>query len=183
VFSLRLGSSDAGNNPTSTTTRQAYDLLAEGFGQGFNGPLQLIAETPGAADRQAFTRLVGEVSHTPGVAAAVPIPAQPGATVAMAQVIPTTSPQSVQTSDLIDRLRHDLVPSAERGTTLRVYVGGQTAIFDDFAGVLTGKLPLFLGVIIALGFLLLLIAFRSLLVPTVAAVMWARPGRSRRSFR
>ncbi|MCO6003648.1 MMPL family transporter [Actinoallomurus purpureus] len=171
VFSLRLGSSDAGNNPTSTTTRQAYDLLAEGFGPGFNGPLQLIAETHGAADRQAFTRLVGEVSRTRGVAAAVALPARPGATIAMAQVVPTTSPQSEQTSDLIDRLRHDVVPAAERGTSLRVYVGGQTAIFDDFAGVLTGKLPLFLGVIITLGFLLLLIAFRSLLVPAVAAVM------------
>ncbi|GAA4623454.1 MMPL family transporter [Actinoallomurus vinaceus] len=171
VFSLRLGSSDAGNNPTSTTTRQAYDLLAEGFGPGFNGPLQLIAETHGAADQQAFARLVGEVSRTPGVATAVPLPAQPGATVAMAQVIPTTSPQSAQTSDLIGRLRHDVVPAAERGTSLRVYVGGATAIFDDFADVLTGKLPLFLGVIITLGFLLLMLAFRSLLVPAIAAVM------------
>ncbi|MEV0407348.1 MMPL family transporter [Actinoallomurus sp. NPDC050550] len=171
VFSLRLGSSDAGNNPTSTTTRQAYDLLAEGFGPGFNGPLQLIAETHGAADQQAFTRLVGEVSRTPGVAAAAPMPAQPGATVAMAQVIPTTSPQSAKTSDLIDRLRHDVVPAAERGTSMRVYVGGPTAIFDDFADVLTGKLPLFLGVIITLGFLLLMLAFRSLLVPAIAAVM------------
>jgi RND superfamily putative drug exporter len=171
VVSLRLGSSDAGNNPSSSTTRQAYDMLATGFGPGFNGPLQLVAETPAPADRQALARLAGEVGHLRGVAGAAALPTPPGSPIGIVQVIPTTSPQSKQTSDLIDRLRHDVVPAAERGTTMTVYVGGQTAIFDDFAGVLTGKLPLFLGVIIALGFVLLLVAFRSLLVPATAAVM------------
>jgi RND superfamily putative drug exporter len=171
VFSLRLGSSDAGNNPSSTTTRQAYDLLATGFGPGFNGPLQLVAQTPAPADQQALGRLAGEVGHLKGVAGVAALPMPPGSKIGIVQVIPTTSPQSKQTSDLIDRLRHDVVPAAERGSTLKVYVGGQTAIFDDFAGVLTGKLPLFLGVIIALGFILLLVAFRSLLVPATAAVM------------
>ncbi|MGH3373579.1 MAG: MMPL family transporter [Actinoallomurus sp.] len=171
VFSLRLGSSDAGNDPSSSTTRQAYDMLATGFGPGFNGPLQLVAETPASADRQAFGRLASEVAQVKGVAGAAALPMRPSAKIGIIQVIPTTSPQSKQTSDLIERLRHDVVPAAERGSTLKVYVGGQTAIFDDFAGVLTGKLPLFLGVIIALGFVLLLIAFRSLLVPAVAAVM------------
>jgi len=171
VLSLRLGSSDAGNNPSSTTTRQAYDMLATGFGPGFNGPLQLVAQTPAPADQQAFARLTDQVGHIKGVAGTAALPMPPGSTIGIVQVIPTTSPQSKQTSDLIDRLRHDVVPAAERGTTMTVYVGGATAIFDDFAGVLTGKLPLFLGVIIALGFLLLLVAFRSLLVPATAAVM------------
>jgi putative drug exporter of the RND superfamily len=171
VFSLRLGSSDAGNNPSSSTTRKAYDMLATGFGPGFNGPLQLVARTPAPADRQALDRLVDRTRHLTGVAGVAETPLPAGSKIAVVQVIPTTSPQSKQTSDLIDRLRHDVVPAAEQGSTLTVYVGGQTAIFDDFAGVLTGKLPLFLGVIIALGFVLLTIAFRSLLVPATAAVM------------
>jgi RND superfamily putative drug exporter len=171
VLSLRLGSSDAGNNPSSTTTRQAYDLLATGFGPGFNGPLQLVAQTPAPADQQALGRLADEVGNVKGVAGVAALPMPPGSKIGIIQVIPTTSPQSKQTSDLIDRLRHDVVPPAERGSTMKVYVGGQTAIFDDFAGVLTGKLPLFLGVIIALGFVLLLVAFRSLLVPATAAIM------------
>jgi RND superfamily putative drug exporter len=171
VFSLRLGSSDAGNNPSSTTTRQAYDLLAKGFGPGFNGPLQLVAQTPAPADQQALGRLVDEVGHLKGVASVAAPPMPPGSKIGIVQVVPTTSPQSKQTSDLIDRLRHDVVPAAERGSTMKVYVGGATAIFVDFAGVLTGKLPLFLGVIITLGFILLLVAFRSLLVPATAAVM------------
>ncbi|MCW2912096.1 MAG: hypothetical protein JWN52_164 [Actinomycetia bacterium] len=171
VFSLRLGSSDAGNNPTSSTTRQAYDLLADGFGPGFNGPLQLVAQTPTAADQQALSRLAQQVGQIKGVAEVVPLPMKPGATVGIVQVIPSSAPQSKATSDLIEHLRHDLVPAAEQGNSLKVYVGGATAIFNDFAGVLTGKLPLFIAVIVALGFVLLLVAFRSLLVPLTAAVM------------
>ncbi|MEU5677060.1 MULTISPECIES: MMPL family transporter [Streptomyces] len=171
VLSLRLGSSDAGNHPTSTTTRQAYDLLADGFGPGFNGPLQLVAETPTAADQQALTDLADQIATTDGVAAVTALPAEPGAKVGIVQVVPDTSPQSEETADLITHLRDDVIPPAEDGSSLKVYVGGQTAIFDDFADVLTGKLPLFLTVIVALGCVLLLIAFRSLLVPLTAAVM------------
>ncbi|WP_206681552.1 MMPL family transporter [Actinomadura sp. J1-007] len=171
VLSLRLGSSDAGNNPASSTTRQAYDLLADGFGPGFNGPLQLVAETPSSADRGALDGLVRTLAGTEGVASVAPVPAKAGAPLGIVQVFPTTSPQSKETADLIERLRGDVIPAAEKGTALRVHVGGQTAIFDDFADVLTGKLPLFLAVIVGLGFLLLLIAFRSLLVPLTAAVM------------
>ncbi|XVQ06822.1 MMPL family transporter [Spirillospora sp. CA-255316] len=171
VLSLRLGSSDAGNNPASSTTRQAYDLLADGFGPGFNGPLQIVAETPGPSDRQALDRLVQTLKGTEGVAEVNPIPAQPGARLGIVQVVPTSSPQSAETADLITHLREGVIPPAERGTTLQVYVSGQTAIFDDFADMLTGKLPLFLAVIVALGFVLMLLAFRSLLVPLTAAVM------------
>jgi RND superfamily putative drug exporter len=171
VFSLRLGSSDAGNNASSTTTRKAYDLLAQGFGPGFNGPLQLVAEVPSAADKAALGKLVGQLDSVKGVARVQAAPIKQGAEVGIVQVVPTTSPQSQQTSDLITYLRSEVIPQAERGTTLQVHVGGQTAVFDDFAGVITGKLPLFIGVIVALGGLLLLLAFRSLLIPATAAVM------------
>ena len=171
TFSLRLGSSDQGNDPQSSTTRKAYDLLAEGFGPGFNGPLQLVAELHSPADGPALTALAGTLRSEPGIAAAQPLPVQPGAPIGIIIVYPKTSPQDAATSDLIKHLRADTVPAAERGTTMRIYVGGQTAIFDDFADVLTGKLPLFIGVIVGLGFLLLLVAFRSLLVPLTAAVM------------
>ena len=107
----------------------------------------------------------------PGIAAVVPFPSAPGAKVAVIQAIPTTAPQDARTSALITHLRRDVIPAAEQGTTLRVYVGGGTAIFDDFAAVISAKLPLFIAVIVGLGFVLLLIAFRSLLVPATAAVM------------
>jgi len=171
VFSLRLGSSDQGNNPATSTTRKAYDLLAAGFGPGFNGPLQLVASTGSPGDAPALAGLASTVSHTPGVATAAPLPAKPGATVRIIQVIPATSPQDAQTSELIKHLREQTIPAAVKGTTLKVYVGGQTAMFDDFAHVIADKLPLFLGVIVGLAFLLLLVAFRSVVVPLTAAVM------------
>jgi RND superfamily putative drug exporter len=171
VLSLRLGSSDQGNDPASTTTRKAYDLLVDGFGPGFNGSLQLVGEVHSPDDEQAMRNLVTAASRTPGVEAAFALPTKPGATIGIIQVIPTTSPQDSKTSDLIQRLRHDVVPAAEQNNTLKVYVGGQTAIFADFSGVLTGKIPLFIVVIVGLGFILLLVAFRSLLVPLTAAVM------------
>jgi RND superfamily putative drug exporter len=172
VLALHLGSSDQGNDPSSATTRKAYDLVADGFGPGFNGPLQLVAQVHSPADQKALHTLVGTLNnHYPGVAAAAAMPSKPGATLAVVQVIPTTSPQDTKTSDLIKRLRDRTVPAAEKGTTLQVYVGGQTAIFDDFAEVITGKLPMFIGVIVGLGFLLLMIAFRSIVVPLTAAVM------------
>jgi RND superfamily putative drug exporter len=171
VFSLRLGNSDQGNNPANTTTRKAYDLLANGFGPGFNGPLQLVATIGSPDDARALSGLADTVAHTPGVATAVAVPGRPGSTVGIIQVIPSTAPQDARTSDLIKHLRQETIPAAEKGHTLKVYVGGQTAIFDDFASVITSKLPLFIGVIVGLGVLLLLVAFRSVVVPLTAAVM------------
>ncbi len=183
-FSLRQGLSDAGNDRAGTTTRTAYDMLASGFGPGFNGPLVLVAQTDSKGTKSgsgpshaqfvntlALQRLEKTLTKQPGVAAVYPLPGQPGAKLAIVEVFPTTSPQDARTSQLIDRLRRDVIPPIERGTTLRVYVGGSTAIFDDFAAVISHKLPLFIGVIIALGFLLLLIAFRSVVVPATAACM------------
>ena len=171
TLSIRLGSSDAGNDKAGTTTRKAYDLLADGFGPGSNGPLQLVAQLKNPADSRALDTLLATAKTTKGVATVQRIPSEPGATIAIAFVAPTSSPQSAETDKLINRLRRDVIPAAEQGTSLHVYVGGGTAIFKDFAGVLATKLPLFLGVVIGLGFLLLLVAFRSILVPLTAAVM------------
>ncbi|MQY16391.1 Membrane protein YdfJ [Streptomyces sp. RB5] len=171
LLSLRLGTTDQGNDPESATTRKAYDLLAEGFGPGFNGPLALVAEIPADGDRAALDRLVAAVGDTEGVAAVAPAPVPEGARLTVVTVVPTTSPQSKATDELIDRLRDSVIPEAEQGSTLRVSVGGATAINKDFAAVISDKLPLFIGVIIALGFVLLLLAFRSLVVPLTAALM------------
>lgn len=164
VLSLRLGATDQGNHQEDTTTRQAYDLLAEGFGPGFNGPLQLVTEDAGPAAVQA---LVERVRATEGVAQVAAMPSPPGSEVTVINVVPTTSPQSEATDRLIDTLRDEVVPQS--GET--VHVGGVTAVFKDFAAVTGDRLPYFIGAIIALGFLLLLIAFRSLVVPLTAAVM------------
>jgi RND superfamily putative drug exporter len=169
VLSLRLGTSDAANDPASTTTHQAYELLAEGFGQGFNGPLQLAGTTASPASTAAFARLAGTLATEPGIAAvSVPVP---GKGASLITVIPATSPEAKATSTLISQLRDSVIPAAEHGTTLHVYVGGVTAANDDFATVMAPRLLIFTAVIVALGFLLLLMAFRSLLIPAVAAVM------------
>jgi len=170
ALGLRLGSSDAGQDPPSSTTRKAYDLLAQGFGAGFNGTFQIVARTPnGKADLPKVQKLADALGDTKGLAAVgQPVPS-PNGKIALIEARPESAPQDAATSRLIDTLRDDVVPRSSDG--LQVYVGGLTAIFDDFAGVLTDKLPLFIFVIIALGCLLLMIAFRSLLIPLTAAVM------------
>ncbi|MFW6691464.1 MMPL family transporter [Streptomyces sp. MAR4 CNX-425] len=169
-FSMRLGSSDAGNNPADTTTRRAYDLLADGFGPGHNGPLLLVAEVPSPRAGTAFTQLGQEIETVPGVASVQIPPATPDATARTMRVVPTASPQSEQTSDLIDTLRDRVIPDHEEDG-LTVHVGGQTAVHKDFASELSGKMPLFVSVVVLLGCLLLMLAFRSVLIPLTAAVM------------
>jgi RND superfamily putative drug exporter len=171
TLSLRLGASDDGNLPTTSTNRQAYDMIADGFGPGFNGPLVLAVQAPTAADRAAEAKLVTALRQVDGVASATATPLREGRTVGVISVVPTTSPQSAATSELIGHLREDVIPRAEQGTSLKVYVGGTTASNDDFASVLMSKLPVFVLVIAALGFLLLTVAFRSLLIPAVGAVL------------
>ena len=171
-LAMRLGLADAGNDPSSTTSRKAYDMLTQGFGPGFNGPLVLVVESSGStADSAALARLGQELKTQPGVAAVLPMPSLPGAKVSIVEVIPTTSPQDAQTSALIKHLRTGVIPAAVAGSSLRVLVGGGTAVNDDFAAMISGKLPLFIGVIVALGFLLLFVAFRSFVVPATAAIM------------
>jgi RND superfamily putative drug exporter len=169
VLHLRLGASDASNDPASSTSHQAYDLLADGFGPGFNGPLNVVAQTHSAADTRAVDRLTHALAGVPGVASVSAQP--PTAGVELIQVTPTTSPEAKQTSDLIRTLRGEIIPRYTHGTTARVYVGGETASFDDFAALTSAKLPLFLAAIVGLSFLLLMLAFRSLIIPATAAVM------------
>ncbi|QEU87858.1 MMPL family transporter [Streptomyces viridosporus] len=171
TLSLHLGTSDQGNDPKTSTTRQAYDLIAEGFGPGANGPLTLVTEVDGAQDRLALDNLGAALRETEGVASASPVTYGAGGDTAYLTVVPESSPQSRQTSDLVDRLRDDVLPRAEAGTSLDVQVGGVTAGYDDFADVIVAKLPLFVGVVIGLGCLLLLLAFRSVGIPLKAAVM------------
>ena len=173
-FSMRLGAEDQGNDPIGTTTRTAYDMLAKGFGPGYNGPLQVVAvHRPGPAPG-ATARLTGALAAQPGVAHVtlqVPPPSKSDASVALVTVYPTSAPQDAATTALIDRLRTETIPAAVRGTGLTVYVGGTTAIFTDFTRVLSQKLPLFIGLVVGLSFVLLAIVFRSLVVPLTAAAM------------
>ncbi|KAB2974924.1 MMPL family transporter [Streptomyces sp. SS1-1] len=171
TLGLRLGTSDQGNNPAGSTTRQAYDLLADGFGPGVNGPLTLVTQVGGAEDKLALDNLDATLRTTEGVASVTPVTYDAHSDTAYLTVVPDSSPQSHRTSDLVDRLRDDVLPRAETGTSLDVHVGGMTAGYDDFADVIVGKLPLFVGAVIGLGCLLLLFAFRSLGIPLKAAVM------------
>ncbi|MHB8429618.1 MAG: MMPL family transporter [Acidimicrobiales bacterium] len=173
-FSLRLGSSDQGSDPVGTTTREAYDLLASGFGPGFNGPLELVAQTPGAANDRVLHNLQAAVARQKDVARAQPpinLPQRHGNQVSLLIVYPSSSPQAAATTNLIDHLRSSTIPGVIAGTDVHVYVGGTTAIFVDFARVLTSKLPLFIGLVVLLSFLLLAVVFRSLLIPLTAATM------------
>ena len=170
-LSLRLGLSDAGNDPASTSTRKAYDMLAEGFGPGSNGPLLLVAQKGTDADAAALAKLTQTLQSVPGVTAVVPYPSGTGAGVSIVAVVPTTGPQDAKTGDLIKHLRKDVIPAAETGTTLHVLVGGATAVTNDFASVIMSKLPLFVGIIVAFGFILLFLAFRSLVIPITSALM------------
>ncbi|MFE2373504.1 MMPL family transporter [Streptomyces sp. NPDC059398] len=171
TLGLHLGTSDQGNSPAGSTTRQAYDLIGKGFGPGANGPLTLVAKLDGAGDRVAMDAIPARLRTTTGVSSVSPVTYNGSGDTALVTVVPESAPQSQRTSDLVDRLRTDILPRAESGTSLAVDVGGVTASYDDFAKVIVGKLPLFVGVVIALGCLLLLLAFRSLGIPVKAAVM------------
>ncbi|WP_369392044.1 MMPL family transporter [Streptomyces sp. CG1] len=171
TLSLHLGTSDQGNDPRTATTRKAYDLLAEGFGPGVNGPLTLVTRVDGATDKLALDNLDTTLRDTQGVASVTPAVYDTGGGTAYLTVVPDSAPQSQSTSDLVDRLRTEVLPRAETGTSLDIQVGGVTAGYDDFADVIVGKLPLFIGAVIGLGCLLLLVAFRSLGIPLKAAVM------------
>ena len=172
VTSMRLGFGDAGNAPTTDTTRRAYDLLSRGFGPGFNGPLLLAAETPGgAADLAAFNRLGATLRTTPGVKFATPARPNAEGDAAIMQIFPTTSPQDEATTDLVTRLRDDVIPPAVADTSLTVAVGGLPAAVSDFASYTASMLPVVVVLVLTLSFLLLMLVFRSLLVPLKAVIM------------
>jgi RND superfamily putative drug exporter len=166
---LRLGFSDAGNEPTTDTTRRAYDLLSDGFGPGFTGPLLLAAETPDGVE--SLDELVAALPEVPGIAQVSPPLGNESGDAAVVQVLPTTSPQSERTEALIEHLRDDVIPAATAGTGATVLVGGFTASGSDVSSYLAERLPLFVGGVLLLSFLLLLVVFRSVLVPVKAVVM------------
>jgi len=171
VLTMRLGSSDAGNDPPNTTTRKAYDLLAEGFGPGFNGPLQIVTTLPRADDAAALTRISSTLRGAPGVASVTPPQLSPDGRTAVLLAYPTSAPQDQATTDLVHQLRDSTLPPVESATNTTILVGGITAGQIDFSHVLAGKLPLFIAIVVLLSALLLLFVFRSLVIPIQAALM------------
>jgi RND superfamily putative drug exporter len=173
ILGLRLGFSDEGNFPEDTTTRQAYELLAAGFGPGFNGPLSLATEVPPGTDDAALREVTDAIDADSGVAfVSPPITNDDSApTAALWRVIPTTAPQDAATTDLVDRLRDDVLPAATTGTGLDVAVAGGVAVGVDFTDYLSERLPYFFAAVLGLSFILLMVVFRSLLVPLKAVVM------------
>ncbi len=175
-FSIRLGFPDDSGQPVGSPARIAYDLTAEGFGPGSNGPFFVAVQLPYALDEDSLRGLIQDLNETPGVdrtipnEAMVPISVTANQTIAAIQVIPETSPQDPATDELLQRLRTETIPRAEEGTTMRAYVGGSTAVTTDFTTVLSEALPVFLAVVIGLGFIALTILFRSLIVPLIGAV-------------
>jgi RND superfamily putative drug exporter len=185
---LRLGSSDASNDPVHFTTYKAYKLLAEGFGKGFNGPLLVVAQVPNprkqaaeqgaslvtppsSSGKAAVEKLRSAIAGEADVAAVAPAKFNPGGNVATISVYPTSSPQEYKTTQLVSHLRGQIIPPVASQTGMHVYVGGITAGAVDFAAVLAKKLPIFIGVVVLLSALLLMVVFRSLVIPLQAAVM------------
>jgi putative drug exporter of the RND superfamily len=178
LLSMRLAFSDAGNDPASLTTRQAYDLLSQGFGPGFNGPLIVAAElpghpaqTPGHSAIATVNTLDSRLKSVPGVASVTPPELNPAGTAAVIVVYPATSPQAAQTAALVQRLRSQAIPEAISGTGVRAFVGGETAAGADASAYLSARLPWVIAMVIALSFVLLTVVFWSLVIPLKAAVM------------
>ena len=171
IFTLNLGISDQGSDPAGSTTRVAYDYLAQGFGPGSNGPLLVVGDVRTSADVATMTSLAQSLRSAPDVASVGPVTLNPAKTVALVTVISKSSPQSRTTTSLIDAIRSQYVPRATATTHTAIYVGGSRALSDDFSNILDSKIPLFLVVIVLLGCLLLMVAFRSVVIPLVAALM------------
>ncbi len=172
LFSMRLAFTDAGNDPTSQTTRQAYDLLSQGFGAGFNGPLVVAVDMHGPQDRAVVEQLGRAVdTGAPDIAYVAPPQFNASDTGAVVVVVPKTSPQSSQTEALVQSLRSDVIPPVVKGTGVRALVGGQTAGSIDAANFLGSRLLLVIGAVLILSFLLLTMVFRSVLLPLKAVFM------------
>jgi RND superfamily putative drug exporter len=171
VTQMRLGQPDDGNQPEGKTQRVAYDKLSTAFGPGSNGPFLLAVDTnKGDPDtKRELAALEGAIRQTPGIARVAP--AIPSADGEMATIfaVPTTAPQDAKTSDLLERLRKDVVPQATQGTPLKVFIGGNTPGFEDFSDKVASRLPVFIAMVIGLSVLLLIVAFRSLWIPLVSA--------------
>ncbi|HMC49244.1 MAG TPA: MMPL family transporter [Solirubrobacterales bacterium] len=171
ALGMRLGFPDAGNDKPGTMTRQAYDLISEGFGPGANGPLVIAAELPDRGARSAVEGLTTQLREDPGVAYVAPPRFNSRGTAALFTVIPTTSPQDAATTDLVDHLRHTVLPDALEGSGVVTRLGGVTPALEDQSEFITGRMPLFIIGVVGLSFLLLLFAFHSPLISLKAAVM------------
>ena len=172
VIEMRIGQPDDGNQAESRTQRVAYDQLTEAFGPGSNGPFLLAVDTPKGAPEteQQLGALEEAVADTPGIESVAPASVSEDGEMATIFAIPTTAPQDAKTSALLDRLREDVIPQATADTPLKVYVGGNTAGFEDVSDKVAGRLPVFISVVIGLSVLLLVMVFRSLWIPLVSAV-------------
>jgi RND superfamily putative drug exporter len=170
LLSMRLGQTDDGNLPRSTTQRQAYDLISQGFGPGTNGPLLVVVSLDPARGAQAVDDIVSTIKSTRGVAAVLPPQFSSDRSVAAVTVFPTTAPDSAQTASLVSAVRSKL-PAVTRGTGAQAYVGGVTASYIDIGDRITDRLPYFIGAVVLLSFILLLLVFHSVLVPLTAAAM------------
>ncbi|MGD9702986.1 MAG: MMPL family transporter [Acidimicrobiia bacterium] len=168
ILSLRIAFADDGNAPPDSTQRLAYDLLADGFGAGFNGPLTIVVD---GTDEASLAQVSEAVSSTPGVAFATPAQMSPAGETAVLFAYPTTAPQDVATERLVHELRDEVLPDVEAASGSTVYVSGWTAAQIDISERLGGRLPLFIAAVVVLSFLLLMVVFRSIVVPLKAALM------------
>ena len=172
VFSMHLGFADAGNDAPSSTTRKAYDLMADGYGPGTNGPLQVVVDNGGETIPEAtLDRVAQGLAAQAGVASVdTPVTNEEG-DLAIIGVTPTTAPQDARTDELLVHLREDTIPAAVDGTDVEVSITGSTALTSDVSSRLQQRMPWFLGAVIGLSFLVLMLVFRSVLVPLKAAVL------------
>jgi RND superfamily putative drug exporter len=170
VLAMRIGTPDDGNAAVGTTQRAAYDLLADGFGPGFNGPIQVVVQVPTAADEEAVTAVQQALAADPGIAAVTPALFNEARDTATLRANPTTAPQDSRTDALVRRLRSEVLPAAIDGSDATVLLTGQ-AMLTDMSDRITSRLPLFVFAIAAMSFVLLMIVFRSILVPLKAALM------------
>ena len=172
VFSLRLGFSDAGNRPTTDSTRRAYDLLTEAFGPGFNAPFFMVVDLPnGAADAPKVQQIASAFEGVENVASVADPVILADANLALIYVFAGSSPQDEETTDLVHTLRSEAIPPLERSTGLEIYASGGPPIVVDFSDYIAERLPLFIGAVLLLSFLLLLVVFHSVVVPIKAVIM------------
>ncbi|HEX6204747.1 MAG TPA: MMPL family transporter [Solirubrobacterales bacterium] len=171
ALGMRLGFPDAGNDPKDTMTRQAYDLISEGFGPGANGPLVIAAELPDAGAKGTIDALAADLRQDDGVAYVPPVRFNSDDTAAIVTVIPTTSPQDEATTELVEHLRDTVIPAAVGDSGVTALVGGVNAALEDQSTYITGRIPLFIIAVVGLSFLLLLLAFHSPLISLKAGIM------------
>jgi RND superfamily putative drug exporter len=170
-LSMRLETSDAGNDPSGTSTYTAYNLLSDGFGPGFNGPLTIATQLSNSGQSGQVAQVREAVAHTPGVVAVTSPRVSPSGNVAVMEAYPSTAPQAQGTTDLVHKLRDQVLPQFKGTFGTRPLVGGFTAGSIDFSQVLSSKLPLFIGIVVVLSALLLFVIFRSVVIPIQAALM------------